>query len=217
MTEGFDAREFTTKLQRLDGLLRALDEIPDPSLRARTGEVVRALLELHGAGLGRMIEHIAAAGESGTAVLDACARDEVIGGLLLLHGLHPLDLETRVLEALEEVRPRLSSHGGDVELLGIADGVVRLRLSGNCQGCPSSALTMKQTIEEAVLAHAPDAAGLVVEGVVDQPATTPDGRPLIVLDATQPAPRAGAGARVSGTDPSNPGTIARRVLASPNP
>jgi Fe-S cluster biogenesis protein NfuA len=105
----------------------------------------------------------------------------VVGGLLLLHGLHPLDLEARVLQALDQVRPFLRSHGGNVELLSLTDGVIRLRLQGNCQGCPSSAVTMKQTIEEAILARAPDAIALEVEGAVDDPLTTPDGQALVVL------------------------------------
>ena len=46
----------------------------------------------------------------------------MVGGLLMLHGLHPLDLETRVRQALDQVRPYLRSHGGNVELLGVSDG-----------------------------------------------------------------------------------------------
>jgi Fe-S cluster biogenesis protein NfuA len=100
----------------------------------------------------------------------------------LLHGLHPLDLECRVLQALEQVRPALKLHGGNVELIGIDDGVIRLRLLGSCHGCPSSSVTMKQTIEEAIIAKAPDAIGLDVDGAVDNsPGTTPDGRQLVVL------------------------------------
>ena len=85
------------------------------------------------------------------------------GGLLLLHGLHPLGMEDRVLQALEQVRPALKTHHGGVELIGVFDGVVRLRLVGSCHGCPSSSVTMKQTIEEAILARAPDVAGVEVE------------------------------------------------------
>jgi Fe-S cluster biogenesis protein NfuA len=181
MAESPDAREFRSRMERLDGLLREVEQSADPASRARTLEVVRALLDLHGEGLARVLEHVAAAGEAGAAVLDACAGDDVVGGLLLLHGLHPLDLEARVLRALERVRPMLRAHGGNVELLGVGDGVVRLRLQGSCHGCPSSALTMRQTIEEAILAHAPDAAGVEVEGVVDGPAVTPEGKALVVL------------------------------------
>jgi Fe-S cluster biogenesis protein NfuA len=57
-------------------------------------------------------------------------------------------------------------HGGDVELLGIAGGVVRLRMNGSCQGCPSSTATLAQTIEAAIYESAPDVEAIEVEGVV---------------------------------------------------
>jgi Fe-S cluster biogenesis protein NfuA/nitrite reductase/ring-hydroxylating ferredoxin subunit len=61
-----------------------------------------------------------------------------------------------VRAALEEVRPYLESHGGDVELVAIEDGVAHLRMHGSCKGCPSSAMTLKLAIETAVLKAAPD-------------------------------------------------------------
>jgi Fe-S cluster biogenesis protein NfuA len=105
--------------------------------------------------------------QPGRALLDACARDEVVGGLLLLHGLHPLDVETRVRQALEQVRPYLRSHGGNVELLGVDGGVVRLRLEGSCHSCPSSSATMQQTVEEAIYGKAPEVTAVEVEGMAE--------------------------------------------------
>ncbi len=159
-----------------------MESFADPAAQAHTREIVQAMLDLHGAGLERILEHIDAAGEPGAAILrNACIRDEVAAGLLLLHGLHPLDLETRVLQALDQVRPALRTHGGNVELLDVSDGVVRLRLLGSCHGCPSSAVTMKQTIEEAILGQAPDAIAVEVEGAFGSPALTPDGQALVML------------------------------------
>ena len=142
---------------------------------------MQAVLDLHGTGLERILGHLEEAGEAGATILDACAGDDVVGGLLLLHGLHPLDLETRVLRALEQVRPALRSHGGNVELLGVRDGVVQLRLEGNCHGCPSSAATMKMTIEEAIYANAPEVTSIEVQGLTNGQTTTPDGRALVEL------------------------------------
>ena len=88
-----------------------------------------------------------------------------MSSLLLLYGLHPVDLETRVHQALDKVRPLLKSHGGNVDLLGIADGVVRLQLQGSCHGCPSSAQTLHNAIEAAIDEFAPDVVELKVEGV----------------------------------------------------
>jgi Fe-S cluster biogenesis protein NfuA len=183
MSDTLDARAFQARLRRLDDLLQEVERLADPAAQARTREIVQALLDLHGAGLGRILGHLAEAGEAGASVLDACARDDVVGGLLLLHDLHPLGLEARVLQALDQVRPQLRSHGGNVELIGVDDGVVRLRLVGSCHGCPSSAVTMKQTIEEAIVGRAPDAIAIEVEGALQGPEVTPDGQPLVVLSA----------------------------------
>ncbi len=109
-----------------------------------------------------ILGHSGAAGED---MIDRLGRDPLTSGLLLLHGLHPLDFETRINKAIEKVRPLLKLHGGDVELLGIDDGVIRLALQGNCHGCPSSALTLRSTIEEALYEAAPDLTRLEVSGV----------------------------------------------------
>lgn len=181
MTTTDDAREFRERLTRLEVLLGEVDRIEDYAAQSLTREVVQALLELHGRGLERVLQHLADDREVGARLLETVSADEVAGGLLLLHGLHPLDLETRVLQALEQVRPALKQHGGNVELIGVEEGVVRLRLLGSCHGCPSSSVTMKQTIEEAILVKAPDAISLEVEGAVDAPSMTPDGQQLVVL------------------------------------
>jgi Fe-S cluster biogenesis protein NfuA len=181
MMETLDAREFQSRLQRLDGLLSEAEDFADPAAAARTREIVQAVLDLHGTGLERLIGHLVAAGEAGASILDACAGDDVVSGLLLLHDLHPMDLETRVLRALEQVRPALRSHGGNVELVAVSEGVVHLRLEGNCHGCPSSAATMKMTIEEAIFANAPEVTSIEVQGLTNGQMTAPDGRALVTL------------------------------------
>jgi Fe-S cluster biogenesis protein NfuA len=165
MTNAPATQEFHAELQRLDSLLRGVERFSDAEAQAHTRALLRAVLELHGAGLARLLDYLAEASEVGQATLDACVRDEVIGGLLLLHGLHPLDIEARVRQALADVQPYLRSHGGDVELLAVDDGVARLRLQGSCHSCPSSAATMKQTVEDAILARAPDVTSVEVEGL----------------------------------------------------
>lgn len=162
MTESLVGSEFQARLQRLDELLRAVDRFADPAARSHTREIVQAVLDIHGAGLERLLEHVAEAGEAGDAILDACARDDVVAGLLLLHGLHPLELEARVRQALDEVRRSV----GEVELIGVSeDGVVRVRAGGGCNGCASSAAAMRQAIESAIVARAPEAGGVEIEGL----------------------------------------------------
>ena len=96
------------------------------------------------------------------------AGDGVIGSLLLMHGLYPVPLEQRVREALDSVRPYMESHGGNVELLGLEDGVARIRLQGHCVGCAASASTLELGIRQALEATAPELEGLEVEGVLEE-------------------------------------------------
>jgi Fe-S cluster biogenesis protein NfuA/nitrite reductase/ring-hydroxylating ferredoxin subunit len=152
-------------------------------------ELVQSLLDLYGEGLARVVGHVAAADEDGV-LARAFAEDELVSHLLLLHGLHPVPLEARVRGALAEVRPYLESHGGDVELLGVEEGVVRLALRGSCDGCASSTATLKLAIEEAIQRAAPDVEAVVADGAVEAPAP-----PLLQIelpDAWMPAGDLGA-------------------------
>jgi Fe-S cluster biogenesis protein NfuA len=157
MTQVADSKEIQTSLRQLDELLQQVQSIADPAVRETTSGIIQALLQFHGAGLNNIMEHLADAGELGRRVIDNLGRDELVSGLLLLYGLHPLDLETRVKNALESARPYLVSHGGNVELMRISeDGAVHLQMQGSCHSCPSSAITLKNTIEQAIFDKAPD-------------------------------------------------------------
>ena len=169
-------KAFRERMARIEGLLERLKAARDPELGAAALEVARSLMELHGAGLGRMMKVVEKAGEPGRAVIDEFARDEMIASLLLLYGLHPADLETRVRLALDKVRPYLHSHGGDVELDGIRAGAVHVRLQGSCKGCPSSAMTLRLAVEDAVYEMAPEVTEIVAAGSAPPGALDENGR-----------------------------------------
>jgi len=153
---------------RVERLLEELDGVADGPARDTATALVQALLELYGEGLARLVDHMAER-DDGT-LADALAGDELVAPLLILHGLHPVPLERRVLGALDEVRPYLETHRGNVELLGVEEGVVRLQLQGSCSGCPSSAVTLKHAVEEAIHKAAPDVSAIVAEDAPPQPA-----------------------------------------------
>ncbi len=135
------------EVEAVERLLEQLEELPEPA-RGCALEAVQGLLGLYGEGLRRILERVDDAA--------ALSEDELVATLLLLHDLHPTSVEERVLAALEEVSPYMGSHGGGVELVEIADGVVRVRLEGTCSGCAASTVTLKLAIEDAVLKAAPE-------------------------------------------------------------
>ncbi|MCW3046077.1 MAG: nitrogen-fixing NifU domain protein [Solirubrobacterales bacterium] len=184
-----DDQDTRERVARIEILLEEVETLADPAARATATELVQALLELYGEGLARVVTHVAA-GDDGE-LAEALADDELVAHLLLLHGLHPVPLERRVREALEGVSPYLESHGGGVELLGVEQGVVRLRLQGSCSGCPSSTATLKLAIEDAIHRAAPDVERVEADGVA--PAAP---SPLLQLEfaggaGPKPAPATG--------------------------
>ncbi len=138
----------------VERLLERLDELPEDPAREVAADLLAALLALYGAGLERIVDEIAARDDGSIAA--ALAGDELVAHVLMLHGLHPVALTDRVAAAIEDVRPFLESHGGDVELVAIEEPVVRVRLQGSCHGCPSSQVTLKLALEEAIVKAAPE-------------------------------------------------------------
>jgi len=163
------SQEFRSQLQRIEELVRAVESAADPNVRASAVELVTALMSLHGAGIERMMEIAFVTTSSGAETIDRFGADDLVSSLLLLYNLHPVAFDERVGQALDKVRPYLKSHGGDVELLGTEEGVIRLRLVGSFHGCGSSPATLGQMIEEAVYDAAPDLVAIEVEGVVAEP------------------------------------------------
>ena len=156
---------------RIQELLEQLEALPNPSTRELVHEFMEATLGFYGQGIARILQLVRAAGSEGGIVHQHLIDDKVIRGLLLIHDLHPADLETRLRVALDEVRPYLKSHGGNVELISLADQAARLRLEGTCKSCASSAVTLELAIRQAIEEACPDLAGFTVEGVAEQSET----------------------------------------------
>jgi Fe-S cluster biogenesis protein NfuA/nitrite reductase/ring-hydroxylating ferredoxin subunit len=154
---------------RVEELLATLRS-SGPSNAAPAEELVRLLVGLYGDALGHIVAALREEGAPGAAMLGRLADDPLVESLLLLHDLHPLDVDARIQRALDRVRPYLGSHAGGVEYLGVRDGVARLRLEGSCHGCPSSTVTVQLAITGAVQEAAPEVAEVVVEGMTAPPA-----------------------------------------------
>jgi Fe-S cluster biogenesis protein NfuA/nitrite reductase/ring-hydroxylating ferredoxin subunit len=158
---------------RIQQLLEEIEALPTPSTRELIHEFMEATLAFYGQGLGRILQVVSESGAEGPKVYQHLVNDKVVRGLLLIHDLHPADLETRLRDALNQVRPYLQSHGGNVELISLTDQSARLRLQGTCKSCASSAVTLELAIRNAIEEACPDLAGFEVEGVAQDPATPP--------------------------------------------
>jgi hypothetical protein len=135
--------------RRIEALVQKLECLPDQESRNTAHALMEAILELHGAGLERMMDIVFDSGESGKSVIRQFAGDGLVASLLVLHGLHPDDIETRVLHALGKTH-------GNAELIGVFEGVVRVRLTA--AGCG-----VKDSVETAIRQAVPDAAEIIVE------------------------------------------------------
>ena len=156
-------------IERFQELTASLERIDDPLARRSAEELIGVVLDLYGEGLRRIFDGLVEEGEPTAELRRRLADDGVVASLMLIHDLYPVSLEDRVQEALESVRPYMESHGGNVELIGLADGMARIRLSGSCDGCPASSATLELAIKQALDEHAPDLEALEVEGGTGAP------------------------------------------------
>lgn len=156
--------EFQAHTERIDQLVQRVSETLDGDARNSALELLHAVMDLHGSVLSRIVE-ILEASEPGRSSLAKLGADPLVCGLLVLYGVHPVPLEQRVARAIEDVRPRLNKQNGTVELLGISEGVVRVRVQGSGHGCGSSPEALQRTVEQAILEAAPEVVEIVAEGV----------------------------------------------------
>ena len=162
-----DLQEHQRRADRIEKLIQEVALFTDAHARATTEELIQTLLDMYGEGLARILEISAQNEVSGPTLIEMFAQDELISSLFLLHGLHPINIEARIARALVEVRPYLKSHGCNVELVRVENGVAYVRLETSGNGRHSSTITLQHTIEEAIYKAAPDLDGIQVEGITD--------------------------------------------------
>jgi Fe-S cluster biogenesis protein NfuA/nitrite reductase/ring-hydroxylating ferredoxin subunit len=203
-------------VERVQELIARPDAL-DPEAREAAYELLGALMDLYGSGLARLLELL----EDAPEVREQVIGDGTVASLLLIHGLYPVDLETRVREALDRVRPYMESHGGGVELLSLEGDVARLRLEGSCNGCGSSQATLELAIRQALEEEAPDLLGIEVEGVAEPRPVALQGKRLplvsgpawIPLDGARGLPAGDLASLVAGTVPIVVANVAGTLLA----
>ncbi|MDQ3195677.1 MAG: NifU family protein [Pseudomonadota bacterium] len=151
--------------RRIEELIAALEALDDPRGREQAKELLQVVLDLHGAGLARLLEIVADAGDAGRSIVETLALDEQSRAILLLHGLHPHDLASRVRQAVDKMRGLFGAQGIKIEVLSASEEAVRLKLSGNVRN--KHAKLNKGEIEQAIFALAPEIAAIEIEGLPD--------------------------------------------------
>ncbi|MEU3028326.1 NifU family protein [Streptomyces incarnatus] len=163
------------RLARLDEVLAGLEHTPGPAL-----EAVRLLTEVYGEALARVLD---GADERLGARL---AGDELVGHLMVLHGVHPLPLAERAEGAVERLRPAVRERGGDLSWAGVEGAVARVRLDsgskGGCGGgCGSGSADIATAVREAVLAVAPELTEVEVVAAGEERKAAPAFVPLSTI------------------------------------
>ena len=132
-------------IRQIEELIRQIESAGDPEMRSRVRELVEAILEFHGAAVGRML---GLAGEESPLVREF-ARDSLVSSMLLLYGLHPEDFETRVRRSVDSLP--------NVQLIEVDEARVRLRAL--------NAGVTREAVEQAIYAAAPETEGIEIEGL----------------------------------------------------
>ncbi|MEA5600003.1 NifU family protein [Nostoc sp. UHCC 0252] len=145
--------ELVQEINRFEAIISEWDE----SQRCVAVGLKRAIEALHKAAFTNLIKSLK---EESMPALRHAVADEVVYAVLLYHELvkpPKPPLSQRIQIALEEVRPALKSHNGDVELVAIKPpDTVEVKLIGTCSSCPTSTLTLSQGIEQAIKNHCPE-------------------------------------------------------------
>lgn len=145
---------FQTRAQRIDAAQRAMSRL-DAEGRAAADELVAAI-EDHQAAVLRSLVTRLRGDDRGRELLYEAVDDPEVYAALAKAGIVRPTLAMRALQVLDGVRPYLTSHGGDVELVRIDQGVAFVRLTGACQSCGSATETLRDSVAEALLEHLPE-------------------------------------------------------------
>ena len=151
-----EALGYEDVLRRIGELADELTSDSDPRTAERVMELLDWVDAFHRDGLGRLVEMIRQ--WRGEIFLESVGADEIVGTFLAAYGLGTApetvaDAMAAVEEALLQVKPLVESHGGAIEIDSVVDGVVKVRMKGTCDGCPSSSATLTYGVEQALRDH----------------------------------------------------------------
>ncbi|MDQ2774284.1 MAG: hypothetical protein M3Y57_05055 [Acidobacteriota bacterium] len=157
------SQEWTDKIEEL---VRRAESLPDPRARSIAVDLLQAVLDFHAAGLDRVMEIVAESGSVGEVIIEQIAADDLTSSMLLLHDLHPDDLETRVNRAVHKLQDVFASIGAKLSLIAIEPGTVRVQFDSarTWSGTP-----VRASVENAIFQAAPEIGTVVIEGLKETP------------------------------------------------
>jgi Fe-S cluster biogenesis protein NfuA len=157
--------EFQEQIRQLGKLVTQFDQLPDGIAKSAGKEIIQLLMDVHGAGLERMMEIVFESGASAPAIIEKLGQDTTTGSLLLLYSLHPEDVLTRVEKAVDRMRPRLRKLSCAVEVVSVDETEVKLRVAVAGHSCGSSSKEIRAIVEDAVYEFAPEVSSLGILGL----------------------------------------------------
>jgi hypothetical protein len=177
-----DDAELKAESAHIEHLLGELRELAPAPAWQRMEDVLRKIVRIYGAGLGRALAHARATGASGPAFDRCLCDDELLASLLVLHGLHPLTTAERVERALAGLRTELAVAEDALAVTAIDDGVVHVRASGAIAAGAMSSNVAHGVIRRVIETAAPEIVSVDITG----PAARHD--PTLVQLRTRPLP-----------------------------
>jgi Fe-S cluster biogenesis protein NfuA len=173
--------EFETYAAQIEQLVQQAAALPDESARTLALELLQSTMDLHGAVMSRIVELLSEGGDSGRNSLAKLGNDPLVCGLLVLYGIHPVSLHDRVTRAVEKLGPQLHKKGGSIELLGIADNSIQVKILGSQHSCGSTPDSFRSIVEQAIRESAPE----IAEIAIDEGSSSPSG--FVPLNMIHPA------------------------------
>ncbi|MDN7179860.1 NifU family protein [Caballeronia sp. SEWSISQ10-4 2] len=161
------ARVLDEQQRRIDELIAALAALDNKHARDIAQALLQVVLDLHASGLARLAEIVTEADGADGPIVARLMQDKQVSALLLLHGLHPQDLASRVRHAVEGLRAPLGAQGMGIELLEAREDLVRVRLAGVLTGKHVTPADVQNDIERAIFEQAPDVAHIEIDGMPD--------------------------------------------------
>ena len=197
-----DDRDFRYRVQQIGERVQELESIADPAVRAKMKELVQLLMEMHGSAVERMLEVIFHSSDAGAKVIDELGEDPLVGSLLILYGLHPEDVQTRVEKKFKAIRSRLFKIGAEVTSIAVNGSDVRVTVNMDGHACGSTTQNVRAAVEDAIYEAAPDLTSLVIEGLQEPLASGFVAMDSLVGTGTSVVPASAgiAGLGVSGSD-----------------